>query len=242
MRLIRLSALVIAAVFAQGCHQADGQRKERDGFGPGELKRWNDPNYAILAVRSYNYTNHDIYGVYILPVDQTDIEYAGTATGGRAVPKSSSAWEMEGSGPGFAWDRRWTSPIQLKLWWHKIVDAELSKKSGAYPKGGGMFDPYDPYTTKMTRPGEAWCESIVQVSEKFGEPFGPEFPNRRRRELVLHFFPDGTVSAHLEFGADSDVPRPDITQRDSLPVLKDRACLKEVANPLYGKKRPLSIN
>jgi hypothetical protein len=105
-----------------------------------------------------------------------------------------------------------------------------------------MYDPYDPYITKQTRPGSAWCEGEVEIKETYNEPYGPPFPYRTRNKLILYFYPNGTVQGHLDYGVDSDIKIADITKRDELPTLKGRACIKEVPNPFYGKKRPISIN
>lgn len=225
-----------------GCKSSDGERIEKEGLAPGEVNKWSDPNFEILAVGAYNYTEYDIYGSYLLPLDKNDLDYSAPTGSGRAMPRNATRWEHSGSSPALAWDTRWTTPRRFKLWWHRITDLELYEKSGPYPKGGGMFDPFDPYTTKQTRPGSAWCEGEVEIREQFGELFGEPYPGRRRRQMILYFYPDGTVQGHLEFAADSEIMLVDIAKRDHLIKLKDRACLKEIANPFFGKKRPLRIN
>jgi hypothetical protein len=232
----------ICLALLTGCNPSAAERIEKDGIGPGEVNKWSDPNFEILAVGAYNYTDHDIYGAYILPLERNDIDYAAHAAGGRAEPPNSTTWDRTPSGPGLAWDKRWSTPRKFKVWWHRVTDVDLYEKSGPYPQGGGMFDPFDPYTTKGPRPGMAWCEGEIEIREKFGEPFGEPYPGRKRDQMVLYFYPDGTVQGHLEFAADSEIELVDIAKRDRLPKLKDRACLKEIANPFFGKKRPLRIN
>jgi hypothetical protein len=232
--------LMVAALSASGCGQ---NKTEQEGYGPGETEKWENPNFKVIGVGSYNYTDYDIYGVYLLPLDKNDIDFAATGIGRRATPAHAARWDGGyGGNAGLAWDLRWKSPKKFKVWWERIVDMDLYRKSGPYAKGGGLHDPYDPYTTKQTRPGLAWCEYEIEVKEKFGEAFGPPFPRRYRDQMVLYFFPDGTVEGHLEFAADSEIKKVDIAKRNELPVLKDRACLKEITNPYFGKKRPISIN
>jgi hypothetical protein len=225
-----------------GCQPSDALRFEKEGISPGEVNKWGDPNFRIMAVGAYNYTDYDIYGSYLLPLEKNDIDYAAHAAGGRAQPPDSAGWERTRSGPGLAWDKRWATPRKFKVWWHRITDMALYKQSLPYPKGGGMFDPFDPYTSKQTRPGSAWCEGEVEIREQFDELFGEPYPYRRRDEMTLYFYPDGTVQGHLEFAADSEIKLVDIAKRNELPKLTDRACLKEVANPFFGKKRPISMN
>jgi hypothetical protein len=239
MKNFSIGALLLALALS-GCVQ---NKAEREGYGPGETEKWQDPNFKIIGVGSYNYTDYDIYGVYLLPPGKQDIDFAATGIGRRATRMGATRWDGGAGGTAnLAWDLRWTSPKKFKVWWERVVDMDLYRRSGSYRKDGGMHDPYDPYTTKQTRPGLAWCEYELEVKEKFGEPFGPPYPQRYRDEMILYFLPDGTVQGHLEFAVDSEIQRVDIAKRDELPKLKDRPCLKEVANPFYGKKRPISIN
>ena len=226
-----------------GCKSSDAERIEKEGIAPGEVNKWGDPNFRIISVGAFNYTDYDIYGVFVMPAEKNDIDFAAESHGQRATRRDESRWEGGlGSSPALAWDLRWRAPKKFKVWWHRVTDLALYEKSGPFPKGGGMFDPYDPYTIKGSRPGMAWCEGEIEIREKFGEPFGEPYPGRKRDQLVLYFYPDGTVQGHLEFAADSDIKLVDIAKRDQLPNLKARACLKEVDNPFFGKKRPLRIN
>jgi hypothetical protein len=213
-----------------------------ESFSTGDDSKWRDPNFKIITVGTYNYTDDAIFGVFILPVDKNDIDFAGQTSVGYPVRKDATSWEQNGSGPALAWDLRWKPPQKFKIWWERVFDPAIYKKSSQYPKDGGMFDPFDPYITKQTRPGSAWCEYEIEVKEQFGELFGPPYPYRKRNQMLLYFYPDGTVKGHLEFGADSDIPLEEITKRDQLPKLKDRACLKEVPNPFYGKRKPTTMN
>jgi hypothetical protein len=220
---------------------------KEESFSTGDDSKWNDPNFKIITVGTYNYTDDAIFGVFILPVDKNDIDFAGTTGVGYPVPKNATRWESSGgNSPALAWDVRWKPPQKFKIWWERVFDPALYKKSSQYPKDGGMFDPFDPYITKQTRPGSAWCEYEIEVKEKFNELHGVmPYPNMRRDKLMLYFFPDGTIKGHLEFPADAEVPfegRVDIALRDQLPRLKDKVCLKEIPNPFYGKRKPTIMN
>lgn len=226
-----LSATLLVAAVAFGCGQS---KTEQEGYGPGETQKWNNPNFRIIGVGSYNYTDYDIYGVYLLPPDKNDIDFAATAIGRSATPANATQWDGGyGGNAGLAWDLRWKSPKKFKVWWLRVVNKQVFDAPGSR---------YDGYTNRATEPGAAWCEYEVEVREKFGESFGPPYPRRYRDQLVLYFFPDGTVEGHLEFPADSDIKKVDIAKRNELAKLQDRPCLKEVANPFFGKKRRLSIN
>ena len=239
MRILMVSALLLALALS-GCSR---NKAEQESYGPGEIDKWQDPNFKIIGIGAYNYTDYDIGTVFLLPPDKNDIDYASRGHGQRATRRDETDWEGGyGMGASLAWDFRWKAPRKFKVWWVRVVDMNLYRKSGPYPKDGGMYDPYDPYTTKQTQPGLAWCESEIEVKEQFGELFGPPFPHRKRDQLVLYFYPNGTVQGHVEFAADSDIKIEDIAKRDELPKLIDRPCLKEVSNPFYGKKRPISIN
>jgi hypothetical protein len=236
-----LAILCVLSMLLAGCK--GGGENERDSIAPGEVEKWNDPNFSILTINSFNYTDDDIFGLYVLPTDKNDIAYAARGSVGTAIPRGANHWEGGGSGPALAWDRRWSAPRKFKVWWKRVFDQSLYNRSGPYPQGGGMFDPFDPYTTKQARPGSAWCEAEVEIKEQFGQPFGSPYPNLVRDKFVLYFYPDGTVQGHLEFSFNSDISLVEIAERDQLPVLKGRPCLnKEVPNPLYGKRRPISIN
>jgi hypothetical protein len=97
---------------------------------------------------------------------------------------------------------------------------------------------YDIYTNPKAQPGTAWCESEVEIKETYNELYGQPYPERKRNDLYLYFYPNGTVQGHLEYGIDSEIKIADIAKRDELPTLKGRACIKEVPNPYYGKPRP----
>jgi hypothetical protein len=232
-------ALAVAFVTLSGCRVSG---YDQESVNPhANHQKWEDPNFQIIPIQSINYTTSDIRGIFLLSPSQTDIDGAALGTGGPAMPSEARRWVMAGGGANLAWDRRWPAPKKFKIWWERVYDPALERRAGPYAKGGGLYDPYDPYVTRETRPGIAWCEYEVEFKERFMEPFGSAYPSRVRDQLVLYFFPDGTVEGHLEFPADTDVRRIDISKRDSMRVLRDKPCLKEVPNPFFGKTRPLSI-
>jgi hypothetical protein len=206
---------------------------ECDDIGTCSTSKWNNPNFKIMNAASFNYTDYDIYGVYLLPPDKNSLDFAAQANGNRATRRDETKWEGLHRSAGLAWDYRWPTPRRFKVWWERVVDMDLYRKSGPYPKNGGTFDPYDEYTTKETRPGLAWCEGEITVTR----PPLKGLPS----DLVLHFYPDGRVAGDIEYDIHPDASA-DISSRDSFPKLSERACLKEIPNPFFGRKRPISIH
>lgn len=198
---------------------------EKDSLGPGELDKWNDPNIDIIGVGAYNYTDYDIYDVFILPPDKSDLKFAADGSGQQAAPRGSERWGLGGaSGANLAWDYRWSTPRKFRVWWFRITDMKAYSASARE---------YDKYTMKETHPGTAWCEGEIEVAHP---------PVRGRGgDLVIHYYPDGHIEGDI-IEIDGDMSRVDIQKRDQLPVLKDRACLKEVPNPYFGKKKPIAWN
>jgi hypothetical protein len=216
----QLLFLILVGPLLGGCGKTT---LENETLAPGEVAKWNDPNFEIIGVGAYNYTDYDIYDVFVLPKSKSDIKFAADASGGRATSKGSKKWGFSGGGANFAWDYRWTTPKTFKVWWFRIVDMKAYVASGRK---------YNKYIMKDTEPGGAWCESDITI----------EHPPRSDRisELIIHYYPDGRIDGDIISG-DVDATQVDISQRDALPVLKDRACLKEVSNPYFGKKKPIDM-
>jgi hypothetical protein len=233
MKKLWLFSLLVMVSLVGGCKQSNCDT----GVSTCDDSKWRDPNYKIIGIGAYNYTEHDIYSVYILPTDKNDIDFAGQTSVGRGTAKDAKKWSGQGgSGANMAWDLRWNAPYKFKVWWLRMVDPKLANAPNSK---------YDIYTHRETEPGYAWCEYEIDIKETFGERYGVgQYPNMVRDELLLYFYPDGTVDAHLGIEFNGDVPiveRVAIAQRDQLPVLKDRACRKEVPNPLYGKPKPIPM-
>jgi hypothetical protein len=223
--ILALSSLVV------GCTKLES-------FSTGDDSKWRDPNFKIIPITTYNYTNHEIGRTYILPPKANDIENAAMIGGAEMTKPNATSWvQSGGNSPDLAWDLRWKPPQRLKVWWLRVVDEKVLSKSS---------DQYDIYKNKETEKGTAWCEYEIEIKEPFNELLGVmPYPNMRRNVMVLYFFPDGTVKGHMEFPSDAEVPigyRVDIKLRDQLPTIKDKACLKEIPNPLYGKRKPTTMN
>ncbi len=93
---------------------------------------------------------------------------------------------------------------------------------------------YDPYTHRETQPGMAWCEGEITVTR-------PPVKDKSGG-IVLHFFPDGRVEGDMDFDVDGPDPKVALSKRDAQRKLADRACLKEIPNPFYGRKKPAQWN
>ncbi len=194
-------------------------------FGTSADSKWDDANIDIITAGSYNYTDYDIYHVYLLPPDAKSLDDAASADGARATPQSDTQWE---GGPGgrasLAWDFRWKTPMKMKVWWERVVDAKVYASSNNY----------DPYTHRETEPGIAWCEGEITVTR-------PPVKDKSGG-LLLHFFPDGRVEGDMDFSVDGQPVKVDIAKRNEQPKLTGRSCLKEIPNPFYGRKKPAQWN
>lgn len=228
-------SFLLALTVISGCNRNDGE-----DFGGSQIDKWDPANVPVLGVGVYNYTDYDIYDVFLLPVDKNDIQYAADTSGARATRPNATSWDGGlGGTAAFAWDMKWSTPKRIKVWWYRVVDEELYDRSGPYPKDGGMFDPYDKYTVKETRPGAAWCEGEIVIDRP------PEKRNgsNPHGSIVLHFYPDGRIEGEMPYFMDDNVlERVDIAKRNAQPVLKDRPCLKQINNPYFGKKRSIIMN
>jgi hypothetical protein len=195
---------------------------EMKGLSPETNKQWSDPNYMIIGVGAYNYTDYDIYNVYVLPKGGNDIRYAALGTGQRAAPKDAMRWDVEGPfGANLVWDLRWSTPRKFKVWWFRVVDASV------YSASAGK---YDKYASRETHPGAAWCEGEITVTHPPTKSNGGD--------LIIHFFPDGHIEGDVAEISGNDASRMNIGERGRYLGVQDRACIKEIANPYFGKKKP----
>ena len=217
-----IAALLLMCLASVGCQRS----KTGD-----DLMTIDDPEvsaqsdrFALMSFAVFSYVDYDIYDSYILPAEGNPV--------GSMIPlpsvqasRSPQNWGGINSGGTFYWDRQWTPPKRFKILWLRVVDAS---KFGADPS-------YDRYTRKETEPGAAWCETTVTIDQ--GLPAEPNF-------FTLHFYPDGHVEGRLTGLREDDAlkPRFSFATRSSLPVLAGKACLKEVSNPFFGKKKPTPMN
>ena len=216
-----LPMMALTIVLISACRQ---DRHESESIAPGEIEKWNDPNLEIIGIGAYNYTDHDIYDVFILPPDKNDIAFAAAGSGGRTAPRNAEQWRLNGAAsPNLAWDYRWTTPKKFKVWWFRVVDM---KRYAAVGRA------YDRFTMKATMPGTAWCEGEIVIAHA---------PVRHHDDnMLLHFYPDGHVEGDV-VDIEGDASRVDFNKRNDLPRLEDRPCLKEVSNPYFGKKKQIEM-
>jgi hypothetical protein len=217
--------LTLLAIATAACSRGstDGQPLS---FGTSSDSKWDDPNIDIITAGSYNYTDYDIYGVYLLPPNGKSLDDAASAEGARATPQSYSHWEGgPGGSPSLAWDFRWKTPMKMKVWWERVVD-----KNSLHESAGS----YDQYTQKETQPGMAWCEGEITITQ-------PPLKDKTSG-ILMHFFPDGRVEGDMNFVIDRRPVKVDIAKRNELPKLVGRPCLKEIPNPFYGRKKPVQWN
>lgn len=220
-----LTVLTVLAIAASACSRGS-TGGEPVSFGTSSGRKWDDPNIDIITAGSYNYTDYDIYGIYLLPPDGRSLDDAASADGASATPQSYTRWEGgPGGRPSLAWDFRWKTPMKMKVWWERVVDEKQMTASGKN---------YDPYTHRETQAGMAWCEGEITVTR---EPVKGESGG-----LVLHFFPDGRVEGDMDLTVEGQPAKVDIARRNEQPRLTGRACLKEIPNPFYGRKKPVHWN
>ena len=215
-----LTFVLISAMSACG---RDDESLEPFGYHDSKLS---DSRYNIIKIGTFNYTDYDIYGIEILPLDKDNLDYAAAGGWEKVTEPSATYWSgREGGSPGMAWDLRWTTPKKFKVWWIHVFDKNLLSTS----KG------YDEYTDKNTEPGTAWCEGEITIDRP------PE--KDASNSIILHFYPDGRVEGEMYVNTGGILPEPrvDIAKRNEQPKLTGRACLKEIANPFYGRKQPIGI-
>ncbi|MDR2853473.1 MAG: DUF3304 domain-containing protein [Burkholderiaceae bacterium] len=229
IRRIAAMLLVASMLLLAACDPMS--KIEKESLGPGESAKWSDTdNFDIIGVGSYNYTDYDIYGVYLLPPDKNSLDYAAYGIGASATRRDATYWSGGGGGnAGLAWDFRWTTPKKFKVWWERVADKNIFD---AYARSDSPG--YDPYTNKNPGPGIAWCEGEITITR-------PPIKDRVS-DLILHFFPDGHVEGDIIIGEDQQLAKVTLSKRDEQPKLTGHACLKEIQNPFYGRKKPIDIN
>lgn len=216
-----LAAVVAALILTLLIREYFQYKKDMEAVTPSEYKyRFHKDRYKIMRVAAYNYTDHDIYGVLIFPEDKSDLDYATHGTGSPPARSGQRDWEWHPHAGTIAWDYQWEIPKRFKVWWERVADKELLQANTA---------PYDQYTSKDTLPGLAWCEGFIILTRtppKTGDSY-----------IVLHFYPDGRVEADID-----GEPRVEINKRHKPSRLVDKACLKQIPNPFYGRKKPIRFN
>ncbi|RZI83378.1 MAG: DUF3304 domain-containing protein [Rubrivivax sp.] len=219
---IKFFGLILLLATLLGLGGCTREIDEQDASIAG-IDKISDPYFDVISTASYNYTTYDIYDVFVLPPDKNDLKFAAPGHGNWALRKDQKKWELNGGGASLAWDPKWTLPKKFKIWWLRVVDKAIFTSSGPA---------YDKYTTKEARAGSAWCEGEILVQH------GPR--RNRKSYLIVHFFPDGHIEGDVDYSGEV-VSRVDVTKRFELPVLRERACLKQIENPYFGKPKPIDM-
>jgi len=211
--LLGLTALVMLVILAS-CKQGDSS----NGFGGSAVDKIGDPHFQVLTVASYNYTDSNIYDVYLSDNRSNDIDTASLAAGSLAAPQNATGWEYPHPTAAVAWDDRWMLPKTIHVFWESVFDKAAYEAAHAY----------NAYESKDTQAGSAWCEYEVKINTA---------PDKTKNEmLVLNFYPDGTVSGELQ-----DSPSHasvDFRDRRKLSTLTGSHCVRQIPNPKFGKKAP----
>jgi hypothetical protein len=183
-----------------------------------------------LSTTTYNYTKYELYHTNFMSADKK-FEIESASPGGSVFFRNAGYEDLEdGTKVSFAsgsccffWENRSNAPLKLRVVWSVIYS--LSQFEGIESKS------YDDRANKRPQPGSVWCEATVEISQPY-----PSKPG----ELFLHFFPDGTLAAHLgESGSlqfDHPLPLAEI-KKHSTPLPQGQYCIKEIENPLYGIPR-----
>lgn len=215
--------LSILVCFVAGCGKASN---ESASLAPDAVDKWNGPNHEVITAGSYNYADYDIYRVYLLAPDKDNLDDAASVDGARATPRTQDYWSGgKGSRASLAWDFRWKTPKKFKVWWERVVDKRAMEASSPN---------YDEYTHRETQPGMAWCEGEITITRP---PIKDTDGN-----VLLHFFPDGRVDGDMDSSLGRAPTKVGFSRRDDQPKLTGRACLKEIPNPFYGRRKPAQWN
>jgi hypothetical protein len=224
MKRISFIVLLAFASLLVGCEKPED--KDRLMTMDDSVVHRDTARYARLILSTRSYFDYDIYGVYLLPAEKNSLSDAMAAPS-LAPSQDPDKWGAAESGNSFFWDRNWATPKRFKVWWFRVVNPELfhSEKNNRY----------DPYTTKETWPGAAWCEAVITVDKP---------PPIQPGHFILHFYPDGHVESYISALKEEDAERMRFTtaDREKLPVLNGKPCLKEIANPFFGMKKPILQN
>lgn len=180
-----------------------------------------------LTTTTYNYTKYELYDISFMDVnDKFDIEAAAPSgsvffrNGGFLNLDDGTTISSETSSCCFFWKYKQEDKVKLRVVWNVIFDLKRFE--------GDESRTYNKRNTKLPQPGTAWCEEIVEVRRPF--PVKPGI-------FFLHFFPDGTVSAHLgEWGTltfDGPVSSAEFKKHNS-PLPPTEFCRHYVDNPWNG--------
>ena len=197
------------------------------GCNAGDDAASKDSVEKTLSVDTYNYTKYELYYISFGDVKKKFvIDQAGYAPS--VFFRNAGFVELgDGSKASYAtgeccivWNVTSKNPVKLKVVWNLVYDLAAFDRRG-----------YDERTMRESEPGTVWCEALVEVRQPH-----PEKP----WHLIFHFFPDGTVAAHLSAEGDlkSDGPLPlEEIKKHATPLPAGQYCLKQIDNPWYGIPR-----
>lgn len=180
-----------------------------------------------LTTTTYNYTKYELYDVSFMDVnDKFDIEAAAPGgsvfflQAGKSKLDDGTEITYDGASCCFFWKYKPDDKVKLRVIWNVIFDLKRFY--------GDESRIYDKRNTKLPQPGTMWCEEIVEVRK----PFPAKLDT-----FYLHFFPDGTVAAHLsengKLATNFPVSGLELKQH-STPLPPTEFCRHYVDNPWNG--------
>ncbi len=200
------------------------------GWGAGVIE--DNVRYQAVDALVISYLDYSILDIHmlLLPNEKLAFRYALELPSIHTSQSEEKWGGISSKSLAIAWDGTWPANKRFKIWWQRLVDQV------AYDAAGGS---YDKYTMIAAQPGTAWCEAVVT----FNKPL-PADPGH----LIFHFYPNGKIDTDISVqkrGLEADlvnaaeVPRFTKRNRAQLATLKNAPCLKQIANPYYGTRRPL---
>lgn len=216
LKRLCISGIVLLVFGCKSNAQEETERKDLAG--------------QTLSTTTYNYTKFELYDINFMNASRK-FEIEKASPGESVFFRNAGHENLEdgtkvsfGSGACcFIWNNNKNDPVKIRVVWNLIYNLGWFE--------GPESQHYDNRVTKHPQPGSVWCEAIVDISQPY--PMKPD-------TFYLHFFPDGTVAAHISKQGDlkSNGPLPiGEIKKHLTPLPNDKHCLKETQNPWNGISR-----
>lgn len=245
----RLTSTIVYCLFRGECKLRDPYESGGGAPGWGAAIIKDKSRYEAVDTMTISYVDYELPEVHLLLLSNDEIAFKYSLRLPAIYHDKNNKWGgIEFSNGGntggsqIAWDRNWPLQKQYKIWWQRVVDADLYSKRGQY----------DQYTSKSAEPGTTWCEAVITLNKPL-----PKTPGH----FIIHFYPDGHIEGDLSTIIEdplwkddpwniskykvlnnAEKPRFTFEERTKLTSLVDKPCIKQIPNPYYGLPKPIQMN